>query len=606
MRFVRWCCVALIRYFLAGERVLPSLIDALRAFSLDGQEECAERAANAPFFSLIAAAAEMLDADLQLVQKNHAAAKKASGSGDVAQMEEHQEREPTEGGGGPPRNALTYEERVRLGGADRTELMSTINTFLPHNDRGPSGSNRRLVQSLAEILIWAHTSATRRHPQFVAALEQLTALAGCSTQEAEACVHKMQTIIRRLRKELSASARNQGFALSTEYTLNPTTITIKMLKRGKTGDLQLLRHLATKAGDTRMLQLLARRNREVGGAQPYDSIAALMRDWTPLNLQQEGSAEGEPDELAALDRELQQGSLLATIARLHLRLPPPPQQEERQQRTVTVACLETDPVNQAAAVVVAAAMQPAMITQESAAGSVEQQAAAAAAAAAVLEAADAALTNTATSVESGAVKGHVKGSAAAGAAAGGDGGGEGGEGGGGVGVGGAPSRGDEGGGSVAGPMLLLGEGRVDVSSFLNVLALIDGICARASASGARGAARLDAPATTTMVQNFIDRHVGPGDSLLLFTSSDIKLEARVLSQMQAQRSTIHVHINDDTMVCQCGFFFVLFSSTWSASICMSPVCSALERQPTVCMYVLTRLKRAHSPGWSAKRPGLVM
>jgi len=111
-------------------------------------------------------------------------------------------------------------------------------------------------------------------------------------------------------------------------------------------------------------------------------------------------------------------------------------------------------------------------------------------------------------------------------------------------VGGEPS---EGSGSEAGPNLLLGKSRVDVSSFLNVLALIDGICVRASASGARGADRLDAPATTTMVQNFIDRHVGPGDSLLLFTSSDIKLEARVLSQMQAQRSTIHVHINDDTV-----------------------------------------------------------
>jgi hypothetical protein len=76
----------------------------------------------------------------------------------------------------------------------------------------------------------------------------------------------MQTIIRRLRKELSASARDQGFALSTEYTLNPTTITLKMLKRGKTGDLQLLQHLAKKAGDTRMLQLLARRNRDLGRA----------------------------------------------------------------------------------------------------------------------------------------------------------------------------------------------------------------------------------------------------------------------------------------------------------------------------------------------------
>ena len=46
----------------------------------------------------------------------------------------------------------------------------------------------------------------------------------------------------------------------------PTTITIKMLKRGKTGDLQLLQHLAKKAGDTRMLQLLARRNRDLGRA----------------------------------------------------------------------------------------------------------------------------------------------------------------------------------------------------------------------------------------------------------------------------------------------------------------------------------------------------
>jgi len=167
--------------------------------------------------------------------------------------------------------------------------MSTINTFLPHNDRGPSGSNRRLVHSLAELLIWARTSTARQHGGFQRSLEQLSAVVaeeGGEKEKAEALVQRMQTVIRRLRKEMSAHAREQGFALCTQYTLDPTSVSLKMLKRGKVGDLQMLRRLAGKAGDTRLLQLLAKRNAETGRAQPFNSVGEMMRGWIPLNLGQ--------------------------------------------------------------------------------------------------------------------------------------------------------------------------------------------------------------------------------------------------------------------------------------------------------------------------------
>ena len=62
---------------------------------------------------------------------------------------------------------------IAAGATDVPRLMSTISTFLPHNDRGASGSNRRLVQGLAEVLIWARTeAATSGSPSFAAALKQ--------------------------------------------------------------------------------------------------------------------------------------------------------------------------------------------------------------------------------------------------------------------------------------------------------------------------------------------------------------------------------------------------------------------------------------------------
>ena len=301
-------------------------------------------------------------------------------------------------------------------------------------------------------------------------------------------------------------------------------------------------------------------------------LPQMLKGHTPSSGAQEQreGADAQEDELVALDRSLQQAAVAATIDRLHRRLPA--LEEQRQPRTLTVACLEGDAINQAAAVVVAAAMQPADLARETGAidATHEQRLAAANAADAVLQASAAARTNAAAwSMESHQVKGQAKGTSAS--ADGEGGGGGGGQGGGGASSGrGAAYSAEEGGAGGAGggeeraTRLLLGECQADVSSLLRVLALLDAIFSRASGdlfsrfhgTGPAAAGGRDVPATTKLVQNLIERHVGPGDSLLLFTSCDIKLEARLLSQLQAQRSTIHAHINDDTMVCPpAGFYF---------------------------------------------------
>ena len=82
---------------------------------------------------------------------------------------------------------------------------------------------------------------------------------------------------------------------------------------------------------------------------------------------------------------------------------------------------------------------------------------------------------------------------------------------------------------------------------MQVMALLDAIFARNGSPDAthneRGADGV--PASTKAVQNLIDRHVAPGDVLLLLTASDVKLEERVLAKLQAQRSTVHAHVNDE-------------------------------------------------------------
>ena len=65
--------------------------------------------------------------------------------------------------GGPPTNLLPDDERMRLGtaagagtGGDRP-IMSTVTTFLPHNERGPHGSQRRLVRLCVHAYMYVDT-----------------------------------------------------------------------------------------------------------------------------------------------------------------------------------------------------------------------------------------------------------------------------------------------------------------------------------------------------------------------------------------------------------------------------------------------------------------
>ena len=92
-------------------------------------------------------------------------------------------------------------------------------------------------------------------------------------------------------------------------------------------------------------------------------------------------------------------------------------------------------------------------------------------------------------------------------------------------VGGEGGDGDgdgDGDGGAKQPTLLLGEGEVDVSSLPKVMAMLDAIFGQA-ASGSLVAQEHDAAASTKAVQNLIERHVAPGDALLLFTASDVKV-----------------------------------------------------------------------------------
>jgi len=321
-----------------------------------------------------------------------------------------------------------------------------------------------------------------------------------------------------------------------------------------------------------VLQLLAKRSLNEGKATAYESVGAMQRQWTPLQL---GQAQTDEDEIVQLNRALQQASVAATIA--HLRRRVPAQRQDSASTAFTIACLDGGAVNQAAAVLVAAAMQP-----EAAAGHAAQvsdggvqaaeagttaagtSTAAGQEVAAAVEAARVALAGAAlqrAAADSAADSGLCSGSprkkmksepAAGDAGAGSSGGGgsepgaAGGQGGGGFGEGGGGSAAGSSEPDAHGPVLLLGESRVDVSSMMRVLALLDAIFTRDRAN-APAAPEDDAPATTKTVQNLIDRHVGPGDKLLLFTSSDIKLEARILARLQAQGSGVHAHINNETL-----------------------------------------------------------
>lgn len=75
------------------------------------------------------------------------------------------------------------------------------------------------------------------------------------------------------------------------------------------------------------------------------------------------------------------------------------------------------------------------------------------------------------------------------------------------------------------------------------MALLDDVFSREPAVMA--GTSVDHVASTQAVQALIERHVGPGDALLLFTAASVKLEQRLLAKLQAERSKVHAHVNDE-------------------------------------------------------------
>ena len=158
-------------------------------------------------------------------------------------------------------------------GADKgttPPLPSTIHIFLPHRDRGkcrkprrngsPSMlvSGRQVVNSVAEILIWSHTTIGRSNPAFVSTYESLlrsNCFGRSMADSAKDTLHRLQTIIRRERKILNSYARDNGYMLTDLLALDSDAITFQKIRQGKQSDLAEMKRVAAKRGLKSVLAL---------------------------------------------------------------------------------------------------------------------------------------------------------------------------------------------------------------------------------------------------------------------------------------------------------------------------------------------------------------
>lgn len=346
------------------------------------------------------------------------------------------------------------------------ELQSTINTFLPHHNRGKNRNERRLVQSISEFLIWSETEHSQSDPKFVKAVADMK---NCtlslplsdpsSDDNIVSSLHVVQTSVRRFRQKLNKSSRDQGFALCSSYSMDPKAITLSMVKRGREGDVMTLQKLAKRKLDNNTMQLISNRFSDPSKAVAIQSFRDLCTNWIALD------DKSHDDEMKQLQLDIQKASVKATIKLLTSKLP-----KTSSGKKVVVASLDGKVENDCAAILVAVAFDSKLQLDD------EQS------------------------------EGKI----------------------------------DDNGCDVT---LFIKEKRVDVSTITEVLSLLDGIICtkRSSESGGAG----DAPAATKDVQNLIERHLGPNSHLLLFASNDIKIEQRVLTNLQLEKSHVHCHLIDD-------------------------------------------------------------
>ena len=267
--------------------------------------------------------------------------------------------------GGTSRGTTTTMNTTTSTEETKTEFPSTLHIFIPHHGRGRPNNNkktrrtntgsgkasrtyseRQLVNSVAEILIWSRTcAAMSKNQAFSQAYETFLQEVGKSNKEgAKASLHTMQTIIRRLRKTLNSYAREQGFMLTDQFHLDTNRLNIGMVNKGKAGDISTLTTQAKKKENERVLKMINLRF----AANPskitrFGSVDELCRVWEPeFRLD---------DELQVLERGISVARLRASVAYLRKLF-----HGSSKQQAVVVHSMESTQADAITAVLVSAAM----------------------------------------------------------------------------------------------------------------------------------------------------------------------------------------------------------------------------------------------------------
>ena len=276
----------------------------------------------------IQCAAELLDKDLCLIR---------DATMDLTTSGKEQEQPP--------------KKKAKILMTSQGEMQSTINTFVPHRDRGVG--HRNLAQKVAELLIWSNTNVCKSDARFMKAFDSISEMKWDPLEKDSflSHIHAMQTSIRRLRKTLNKSSREQGFSLCTSYQMDPSTIDFDMIRTGKEGDVQKLLRLATKQSDVRTIGLVSNRFTDPLKAVPMSSIADMKRNWIPLGNDKEDT---EDVELKSLKLKCQEASIIATIKTLSERMKAP-KDSDAPSGKIVVASIDGSYESDGGAILVAAA-----------------------------------------------------------------------------------------------------------------------------------------------------------------------------------------------------------------------------------------------------------
>lgn len=222
------------------------------------------------------------------------------------------------------------------------ECLSTIHVKLPHNQRGSNTKGawqRKLANCAAEVLIWQRSTVAQEDPRFGRTLTKLKALT-TSKDSALKLIQQVQMNARKQRQLLNNHARNEGFLVSSSYQLDKSSLTLRHIRRAKVGDLSLLKKLASKNKDSRVLSLIAKRNMNPDKATSIESIQELASGWMDIHK------DYGDDEVAALELAMQTSTLQATLTKL----------KSQATRPALVTCVGTDRDNVLCAILVAASL----------------------------------------------------------------------------------------------------------------------------------------------------------------------------------------------------------------------------------------------------------